>query len=103
MNYYYAAEVKLIVIILNKGLCPKWKKIELKLVGTLNTLFFSKQMKTNNMIVNNTIKTWKILCKTIKLNDRLPVWRCRERTCISEGSQSTFCLSLFHTTFRSNH
>ena len=56
---------------LNKELYPQWKNnMENKLAGTLKTLFFSKQAKTINFIVINTVKTWRILCKTIKVKDR---------------------------------
>ena len=49
MNYHYAAQVEFIVIMLNKELCPKWNNMEIKLVGTLNTLVFSKPIKQTTL------------------------------------------------------
>lgn len=95
INYYYAAQVKLILIMLNKGLGPKWKNMETILVGNLNKLFTTKQMKTNNFVLNNTVKTWRKICKNIKIKEG-------HLTCLREiQSDPDFTPNTLDNTFKS--
>lgn len=69
INYYYSAQVRLIITMLQNRWGPKWKKIENTIAGNLNKLFTTRQMKTNSFLVNNIVKTWRTIGKTMKINE----------------------------------
>lgn len=74
MNYYNAVQLKVILIMNNKKLCPKWKEMEANLVEQSNIWLPLSKTKLHNFTAINTIKIWKRLCRAMKVKDK--DWLC---------------------------
>ena len=72
--YYYAAQIKPILIWMNIKKSPKWKTMECKLVESLGTLIFTAynkaQIKYFSFSIFNTFKIWKTICKIGKVKEQ---------------------------------
>ena len=87
LHYYYAAQIKPVMIWMNNKTNPKWKLMELSLVESLSTLIFTQydkaQIKILNFSIHNTLRIWKTICKICKVKDQ-ELSCMREMSCDSD-------------------